>query len=115
VPIIAGSILILNGITHILVSACFLVKIPVSFFDEVQSMVGFSDFKNTGVLVGIFLGFCLLIVGKGVCYRKRRSWFFAVVILIILIVNNILLNALPQTNLLSIVLLIGLLSFYRKK
>jgi voltage-gated potassium channel len=111
VPIAIGSVVILNGIVHILVSACLLIKVPIPFFKQLQNIINFSAHRHTGVLLGIFFGFCLLIVGKGICEKKRKSWNLAILILIILGVNNLILQAIPQTNIICVVLLISLLVF----
>jgi voltage-gated potassium channel len=111
VPIAIGSVVILNGMLHIVVSACLLIKVPIPFFKQLQNIIDFSAYKHTGVLLGIFFGFCLLIVGKGICERKRKSWNLAVLILIILGINNLILQAIPQTNIVCVTVLIFLLIF----
>ena len=111
IPIVIGSIIILNGLLHILVSACVLIRIQIPYYEKLKDIVNFSAYEHTGVLLCIFLGFCLLIVGKGICERKKSSWNLAVIFLIVLSVNNFYFQAVPETNILSVLLLLILLVF----
>jgi voltage-gated potassium channel len=111
IPIVIGSIVMLNGIRHIVVSACLLIKVPVPFFRQFKDVIELIGYSHTGVLIGIFFGFCLLIVGKGLCEKRKKSWNVAALILMILGANNLILQTSPQSNILCVLLLTFLLLF----
>ena len=110
-PIAIGLVLMLNGILHILISACLLIKLPIPFFEGLQNIGDHSTFRHTGAILGIFLGFCIMIIGKGISERKRKSWILGIIIVIILNVNTICVHALVEVNYLGVAVLILLLVF----
>ncbi len=109
VPPLIGSIIIADGLLHIFVSILPVFQIAIPGFNEVNSILEVTTFKGMGMLVGIFLGFCLISLGKGLCERRRKSWGIAVIVLIILCLNNYYTGALPKTSFISFSLLILLL------
>jgi voltage-gated potassium channel len=113
VPILIGSIIVLNGLLHILVSVIPIFRIAIPGLDEVGSVLAVTSFQGMGMLVGIFLGFCLITIGRGVCERKRKSWFMAVVVLLVLCLNNYYTGALPKTSIISGALLFALLLTFK--
>ena len=113
VPILIGSIIVINGLLHILVSVIPIFRIAIPGLNEVGSVLAVTSFQGMGMLIGIFLGFCLITIGRGVCERKRKSWFIAVIVLLILCLNNYYTGALPKASIISGVLLVALLLTFK--
>lgn len=109
IPVFIGSLIILNGLIHVVISACLFIKVPIPYFFKFNDIVNLSVYKGASGLFGIFLGFLLIIIGKGVTERKRRSWWFAVIILSLLTINTLYINALPKTHFPNIILLVCLI------
>ena len=113
VPILIGSIIIISGLLHILVSVMPIFQVAIPDLTEVDSVLAVTTFQGLGMLVGIFLGFCLIHLGRGICERKRKSWIYTVIVLIVLCLNNYYTGALPKASLISGALLIALLITFR--
>ena len=113
IPILIGSIIIFNGLLHIFVAVIPLFRLAVPELDAVDSILAVTSFQGMGMLVGIFLGFCLIILGKGVCERKRKSWIITVIVLLALCLNNYYTGALPKASFISGALLVALLFTFK--
>ncbi len=113
VPILIGAIIIISGLLHILVSVMPIFQVAIPGLVEVDSVLAVTTFQGLGMLLGIFLGFCLIHLGRGICERKRKSWFYAVIVLIVLCLNNYYTGALPKASLISGALLIALLLTFK--
>ena len=112
-PVLIGLIIIANGLLHILVSVIPIFRFPIPGFDEVSSILAITSFQGLGMLVGIFLGFCLIILGNGICAKKRKSWIITVIVLTFLCINNYYTGALPKASFVSGALLAVLLLTFK--
>jgi len=112
-PILIGLVIITNGLLHIFVAVLPIFRLAVPDLDEVGSILAVTSFRGMGMLIGIFLGFCLIILGRGICERKRKSWFIAVIVLLALCLNNYYTGALPKASIISGALLVALLLTFK--
>ncbi len=112
-PLLIGLIIILNGLLHILVAVLPIFRLAVPGFREVSSILAVTSFQGMGMLLGIFLGFCLVILGRGVCEQKRKSWILSVIVLAVLCLNNYYTGAVPRASILSGALLVALLLTFK--
>ena len=113
-PLLIGVFIIIIGLGHILNSALLLTQMPIEFLDNVEPYFTISNsYDDIGVILGIFFGFCLVILGKGLCEKKSKTWYIVVLILIISCINNLCSGVVHETNYISILLLIILLMFRR--
>ena len=88
IPILVGSVIILSGLLHIVVAVLPIFKVTLPGVYRQYPIIEFSSFQEMSLLAGIILGFCLVILGKGLCERKRRSWWISIIVLFILCLDN---------------------------
>jgi len=115
VPRLLALVIVLNGILYILTT--MLASVDDSFFlkavHDADYVLNATTTRHLSGLVGLFFGFYLIIIGKGLFRRYRRSWWMAVITLTLLIFNSFTLTAIPALGYLSIGLLVFMLASYR--
>lgn len=114
-PRVLAMIVVITGVLYIITAA--LTSVDNSFLakavhDANYFLEATTSHHLSGV-VGLLFGFYLIIIGKGLFYRYRRSWWSAVITLILLIFNSFIFIGIPALGYLSISLLIVLLFSYR--
>ncbi|MCF7790426.1 MAG: NAD-binding protein [Victivallales bacterium] len=114
IPQFIGAVTMLYGLVHIVIPACVLIGLHIPYVTRFRHTFKLQNYKETGILLAIFFGFLLYIIGKGLWERKRKAWFITVIILSISIINNFLIQTLPQINIVSLTFLILLLIFYKE-
>ncbi len=78
---------------------------------EVPEYLKITPAQRTSGMLSVFLGIVLIVLGKGLYERRRRSWIAALVVLVLLMANNLYRARTPYTAVLSGALLVGLLAF----
>ena len=115
IPRLLALVIVLNGILYILTT--MLASVDDSFFlkavHDADYVLNATTTRHLSGLVGLFFGFYLIIIGKGLFHRYRRSWWMAVITLTLLIFNSFTLTAIPALGYLSIGLLVFMLASYR--
>lgn len=81
--------------------------------EEVPEYLKLSAGQKVSGLLSVFLGVVMIALGKGLYDRKRRSWGIALTVLVVLVANNLYRGSTPQTIILSLALVVGLVAFRR--
>ena len=80
---------------------------------EIKTNIFPQGCQNLGIIVGVFLGFCLIFTSKGVFESKRKSWLISIIILLIFILDNYFYHSVIKAFIFNISLLIILLVSYK--
>jgi voltage-gated potassium channel len=113
IPAILSVLLVLDGILHIFMSVLPLFENKFHILYEIKTNIFPQSCQNLGIIIGVFLGFCLIFISKGVCDGKRKSWLIAIIIILIFILDNFLHYSVIKAAVINITLLIILLASYR--
>ncbi|MCP4179343.1 MAG: hypothetical protein GY756_16415 [bacterium] len=113
IPAILSVLLVLDGILHIFMSVLPLFENKYHVFYEIKINIFPQSCQNLGIIIGVFLGFCLIFTSKGIYESKRKSWLTAIIILTIFILDNSLHYSAVKAIVINITLLAILLMSYR--
>jgi len=111
IPQIIGTIIVITGILHIILSVFPIFKLPTTKLDDLTNYLQMTDFQSFGVIIGICLGFLLIFLGRGIYNRKRRAWILTIIVILILFFYTYFVSSLFQTCYLTLGLLVILLLF----
>ena len=109
-PRLLGGALALNGFVNLATGLVPLFRAAGSAAAAQQPFAA-SPVQRTSGLLSVFLGVALIMLGKGLCEHRRRSWWLSISLLSILMANNLYRGTTPQTAVLSGGLIVGLLVF----
>jgi len=114
-PLAFAVILSLNGLL-----AVFSALIPIIkgvFIPEIAEVTERytlrpGDHINCGLQ--ILLGYALIILGKGLYYRKRKTWYYSVILLAVMIASNVWISShFNEITIAYIAVILLLLASYR--
>ncbi len=114
-PLAFAIILSFNGL--LAVFSALLPIIKGVFIPEISEVTQHytlrpGDHINCGLQ--ILLGYALIILGKGLYYRKRKTWYFSVILLVLMIASNIWISShFNKITIAYIVVVLSLLASYR--
>ena len=107
--------LVLYGVTYILTAT--LSAIDNTFYTRavysINRYIDVSESRHLSGMVGVLLGLYLMILGRGLYRRYRRSWWAAILVLLLLCANSFVLSSQPAMGLFSLGLICVLLFSYR--
>ena len=114
VPVTVSLVMALNGFVNLATGlGSFLGWSPS--LEKVPQVLRLSPEVRTSGIVSVLLGSLLLVLGKGLYERRRRSWQASLVVLILLLGNNVFRNlyrgTIPATSWVTLLLIVGLLLF----
>ncbi len=114
-PLAFAIILSFNGL--LAVFSAILPIIKGVFIPEISEVTQHytlrpGDHINCGLQ--ILLGYALIILGKGLYYRKRKTWYFSVILLVLMIASNVWISShFNEITIAYIVVVLLLLASYR--
>jgi len=113
IPLVVSLIVALNGFLSLATGLLPMLGWR-SVLDRLQQPLLLSPFLRSSGVLSVVLGVFLIILGKGLFERRRRSWRVCLTVLAVLILNDLCRGTTPQTSLLSFALLF-LLVIYRRQ
>ncbi len=113
VPLIISLVVALNGFVNLATGLAAILGISIGL-RQVTDYFQMSPVLRTSGAMSVFLGLFLIFLGKGLFERRYRSWWICLVTLGVLVANNLYRGTTPQTVLLSLTLLVGLVVFRRQ-
>ena len=115
VPTVIASTLAFNGFLNLATGLAGIFRIAAYFsLDRVPEYLRVTPSHQVSGLLSVFLGLLLIGLGKGLYERRQRSWDIAIAVLVILTANNLYRRTTPQTAILSLLLIAGLILFRRR-
>jgi len=114
IPIAMSAVMALNGFANLATGlGSFLGWSPA--LDRVPLYLRLSPIVRTSGIITVLLGAVLLVLGKGLYERRRRSWRASLIVLGLLLANNVSRNlyrgTAPPTAWVTLLLILGLLVF----
>jgi len=115
VPLILAAVLALNGFLNLAtgVAPIFKAAMPVEA-GLVSGYLTLTPAQQTSGILSVLLGVMLIVLGKGLYDRRRRAWAWSVGVLALLLANNLFRGTPPQTGVVSLALLAGLVIFRKE-
>jgi voltage-gated potassium channel len=120
IPRILALALVFNGMLYVLTTV--LATVDDTFFAEAVHDVNYyldvTTARNLSGILGLLFGLYLMLLGKGLYRRYRRSWTAAIITLTILVADSFFLSSVPQVKYLTLAMLIVLLlsfSLFRER
>ena len=112
---IIAAVVALNGFVNLVTGLAPIFQLEIlRQLDKVPDFLKITPVHRIGGVLSVALGIVLIILGKGLYERNRRSWIFSLVVLCLLIANNLYRGTTPQTSILSFLLLTALLVFWKR-
>ena len=112
VPAVIAVFLALNGFLNLATGIIGAFKVKANLgLDKVPDYLQVSAGQSFSGLLSVFLGLALIVIGRGLYDRRRRSWKAALIVLALLMLNNLYRGTTPQTAVVSVVLIVLLLVF----
>jgi voltage-gated potassium channel len=113
IPRLTAAVLAFNGFVNLVTGIAHVFAAAYLPIDKIPEYLKLSPGKSISGIVSVFLGILLIALAKGIYERRRRSWGWALFILLVLISNNLMRGSTPQTSILSVAIVAGLLLFWR--
>ena len=114
-PLVFAIILSLNGLLAVITAILPIIKgVFIPEIAEVTERYTLRPGDHINCGLQILLGYALIIMGKGLYYRKRKTWYFSVIFLVVMIASNVWISShFNEITIAYIVLLLFLLASYR--
>lgn len=112
---VLAAVLAFTGFLNLATGLMAIFRVPSGFgTGVVPEYLQLAPAQQVSGLLSVFLGILLIILGKGIYERGRRAWAITIAVLVILMVNNLYRGTTPQTAVLSLLLIGGLVVFRRR-
>ena len=108
-----AAVLMLNGFLNLVTGLAHVFAAAYLPIDRIPVYMRLSPGKSISGIVSVFLGMLLISLAKGIYEQRRRSWCWSLFIVLTLMTNNLIRGSTPQTSILSIAIVIGLVVFWR--
>lgn len=111
IPTLIAIVIALNGLVNLAtgVAPFFHLGVVQEQLESMTEYIQFSTGQRLSSLLSVAFGIVLMTLGKGLYERRRSAWIGALGVLTVLLANNIYRWSVPQTAILSVLLLIGLI------
>lgn len=111
IPSLIAIVIALNGLVNLAtgVAPFFHLGVVQEQLESMTEYIQFSTGQRLSSLLSVAFGLVLVALGKGLYERRRNAWVGALCVLAVLLANNLYRWSTPQTALLSVLLLVGLI------
>ena len=112
-PAIMAVALALNGFLNLATGVASALSVALRL-EEVPDYLRLAPSRQFSGVLSVLLGLVLIVLGKGLLERRRRSWALSLAVLGLLMANNLYRGTTPQTAALSGLLIAGLVVFRKQ-
>ena len=114
-PLAFAIILSVNGLLAVFSAILPIIKgVFIPEIAEVTEHYALRPGDHINCVLQIMLGYALIILGKGLYYRKRKTWYFSVLFLAVMIASNVWISShFNEITIAYLVVILLLLASYR--
>lgn len=113
IPLVVSLVVALDGFLSLATGLMPLFGWS-SALNRLEQPLLFSSLVRSSGVLSIVLGVFLIILGKGLFERRRRSWRICLTVLVVLVANDLYRGTTPQTSIVSVGLLLVLILYRRQ-